>query len=128
MKNTTFVGNIGENIAADYLKAKGYRLIERNAKLCGVEIDIICETNDKSRTIVFCEVKTRSDGEYGSAAEAVTPYKVGRYVTAAKAYLARKANLNRNLRFDIIEIGDDGIEHIESAFDEGDAKYPRRSF
>ena len=128
MKNTTFVGNVGEDIAVDYLKAKGYRIIERNAKICGSEIDIICETNDKSRTIVFCEVKTRRDDDYGSAAEAVTPYKVGRYVRAAKAYLARKANVNRNLRFDIIEIGDDGVDHIEDAFDEGDAKYPRKRF
>ena len=128
MKNTTLVGNIGEDIAAEYLKANGYRIIERNAKICGVEIDIICEAGDKIRTVVFCEVKTRRDDEYGSAAEAVTPYKVGRYVTAAKAYMARKANVNRDLRFDIIEVGDDGVDHIEAAFDEGDAKYPRRGY
>ena len=128
MKNTTFVGNIGENVAEDYFKQNGYRILERNAKICGSEIDVICEANDKSRTIVFCDVKTRRYDEYGSGAEAVTPYKVGRYVRAAKAYMARRANVNRNLRFDIIEIGESGVNHIVNAFDESDAKYPRRRF
>ncbi|MCM1305806.1 MAG: YraN family protein [Bacteroides sp.] len=128
MKNTTFVGNIGEDIAVNLLKKKGYRILERNVKICGTEIDIICEAKDKCRTIVFCEVKTRYDSAYGSAAEAVTPYKIGRYVRAAKAYLARLANVNKNLRFDVIEVGESGINHIENAFDEGDAKYPRKRF
>ncbi len=43
MKNTTLIGNIGEQLACDYLTDKGYRILERNAKICGAEIDIICE-------------------------------------------------------------------------------------
>lgn len=153
--NTTFVGNIGENIATDYLTGKGYRVIGRNVKICGCEIDIICEAyydalgniirqkKDRfkflrrifkrsferepkgERTIVFCEVKSRSDDALGSGAEAVTPYKMGRYVTAGKAYMASRDRVNTNLRFDVVEVGVDGIYHIENAFDSNDAKYPK---
>ena len=145
-KNTTFVGNIGEQIAVDHLRENGYRILERNAKICGCEIDIICEAyvkpdgsvvakkngfkrfslKDAERVIVFCEVKTRMGTEYGSAVEAVTPYKIGRYVTAAKAYVSTLKNVNSTIRFDVIEVGDNGINHIEGAFWENEAKYPRR--
>lgn len=161
-KNTTFVGNIGEQIAVDHLISKGYRILERNAKICGSEIDIICEaylkpdgsvipvkcgvgafvnrTNVRQsglfgknislkgteRVIVFCEVKTRIGNEFGSAVEAVTPYKIGRYVKAAKAYTSSSKYSGCNIRFDVIEVGEGGINHIEGAFWENDAKYPRR--
>ena len=48
MKNTTLIGNIGEQLACDYLTDKGYRILERNAKICGAEIDIICEAYFKA--------------------------------------------------------------------------------
>ena len=159
MKNTTFVGSVGEQIAADYLLNKGYRILERNAKICGSEIDIICEalisedgsivSADKNKTsfkflsklkkhtksndtfkanrvVVFCEVKTRSDNVFGSGAEAVTPYKIGRYITAAKFYISTLNNVNTDVRFDVIEVGEGGINHIIGAFCENDAKYSRK--
>lgn len=180
MKNTTAIGSFGEQTAAEYLKKKGYKIIERNARYCGCEVDIICEcrTNENgealpcksrakglsalfskqkssketksassmqtnsdgekqkkfkfskqkgNRVIVFCEVKTRCGEEYGAGIEAVTPYKVGRYVTAAKAYCSQKFSMNVEVRFDIIEVSDRGVLHIPDAFSENDAKYPRKS-
>ena len=78
------------------------------------------------RTIVFVEVKTRCDSGFGTPEEAVTPYKAGRYVTAAKSYLSQKRICGANVRFDIIAIDDEGIRHIENAFNENDAKYARK--
>lgn len=154
--NTRFAGDVGEKIAADYLEKEGYKILEHNAKYCDCEVDLICECytdengnlirrNAKNafiekvhkllkiqplkkgeRTIVFVEVKTRYGSEFGSAEEAVTAYKAGRYVTAAKAYLAQKRISGTNVRFDIIAIDDEGIRHIENAFCVNDAKYPRK--
>lgn len=161
MANTKAIGDIGEQLAAEYLEKSGYVILERNAKYCDCEVDIICECfedengnvlrkskgrsglasfiskikslgkggSDKAnkgkahKVIVFCEVKTRLSDEYGSGAMAVTPYKVGRYITAAKAYAARHFSANEALRFDIIEIADGEVTHIVNAFDVGDAKY-----
>ncbi len=154
--NTRFAGDVGEKIAADYLEKEGYKILEHNAKYCDCEVDLICEcytdesgnligrnAKDKfvekvhkllkiqplkrgERTIVFVEVKTRYGSEFGSAEEAVTAYKAGRYVTAAKSYLSQKRISGTNVRFDIIAIDDEGIRHIENAFCVNDAKYPRK--
>lgn len=154
--NTRFAGDVGEKIAADYLEKEGYKILESNAKYCDCEVDLICECytdengnlirlNAKNkfvekvykllkiqplekgeRTIVFVEVKTRYGKEFGSAEEAVTAYKAGRYVTAAKSYLSQKRISATNVRFDIVAIDDEGIRHIENAFCVNDAKYPRK--
>ena len=154
--NTRFAGDVGEKIAADYLEKEGYRILENNAKYCDCEVDLICECytdengnlirlNAKNkflekvhkllkiqpsekgeRTIVFVEVKTRYGKEFGSSEEAVTAYKAGRYVTAAKSYLSQKHISATNVRFDIVAIDDEGIRHIENAFCVNDAKYPRK--
>lgn len=153
--NTKISGDIGEQIAVDALKEKGYKILERNAKYCDCEVDIICECyvdeNDNltkpnvlggiknllskitkrkakmkgERTIVFVEVKTRYGEEYGAPEEAVTPYKVGRYVTASKSYLTQNRLNNCAVRFDIFAVDENGYRHIEDAFCENDAKYPR---
>lgn len=132
--NTKSVGNIGEQIAAEYLEEKGYTILERNVTYAGTEVDIIAECNASNKkrlfkkpepdTLVFCEVKTRTNDSFGSGVEAVTAYKAGRYIRAAEEYIVRKSVKNRIIRFDIIEISNDQINHIISAFDQNDAKYP----
>lgn len=82
--------------------------------------------NKGERTIVFCEVKTRYGEDMGAPEEAVTPYKVGRYVTAAKTYISRHRLANVNVRFDIFTLCEQGYNLIENAFTENDAKYKRR--
>ena len=138
---------IGEQIAVEYLQRLGYTVLERNAVYSGCEVDVICEgrfdengeivkpsfferlfgkKEKGERVVVFCEVKTRSGNEYGTGAEAVTPYKAGRYTLAAKQYMQSKGEYGRAVRFDIIEVGQDGeVYHIVNAFDTRDAKFPK---
>ncbi len=148
--NTRASGNLGEQLAAEYLEKQGYKILERNAVYGGCEADIICEAyvdefgapvkqnavvkalsrvfkrlRKGVRTLVFCEVKARETNAYGSGAEAVTPYKAGRYITAAKTYQAAHGRAGCPTRFDIIEISSDEVHHIPDAFGENDAKYPR---
>lgn len=153
--NTKLSGDLGEQIAVDTLKEKGYNILERNAKYSDCEVDIICEAYvdengnlikpnafDKvinvvrkalkkqlkkrgEKLIVFVEVKTRYGEEFGAPEEAVTPYKVGRYITASKSYLSMHRLVNANVRFDIFAVSENGYRHIEDAFCENDAKYPR---
>ncbi len=139
--NTTLIGNVGEDIAVDYLQKSGYTVLERNGVYAGCEIDVICEAYVDSlnnvvkkklfskqkgeRTLVFCEVKARSQ-DIDSAAEAVTPYKAGRYVQAAKEYVSTKRLNNFAVRFDMILIAGEQFEHIVDAFNSNDAKYSKR--
>lgn len=148
--NTKASGDIGEQLAAEYLEKQGYRILERNAVYGGCEADIICEayvdeqgrpikqngvgrilghvfkkSSEGVRTLVFCEVKARESDAYGCGAEAVTPYKAGRYIMAAKSYQSAHGSVGCPTRFDIIEISSDEVHHIIDAFDENDAKYPR---
>lgn len=97
------IGNLGEERAEDYLKKNSYNILERNFKVLGGEIDIIAkdETTDE---IVFVEVKTRSNTNYGRPAEAVNKIKKFHIIKTAKYYLYKQKINDTNIRFDIIEI------------------------
>lgn len=153
--NTKKIGDVGESLARNVYEQEGYTVLETNTKYAGCEADLICECyvdengnvqkrKKKSsfvkffhkllgieplekgeRTIVFVEVKTRYGEEMGAPEEAVTPYKVGRYVTAAKAFLSEHRLQNVNVRFDIFAVDENGYNLIENAFTENDAKYPK---
>lgn len=98
------IGNIGERAAAKLLKRSGYRILEKNFVALGYEIDIIAA--DREHT-VFCEVKTRTLGKESEKelrpASAVTPKKQKKIMSAAKFYNASR-NLEKKMRFDVIEI------------------------
>ena len=93
-------GECGEDVAASLLKKKGYKILERNHKNKIGEIDIIARQKD---TLVFVEVKTRSNEKFGIPAEAVTYYKKQKIVNAARYYLMDNQT-DLNIRFDIIEV------------------------
>ena len=114
MKNTRATGDIGENIAVEYLKTKGYKILERNAKYTGVEIDIIAKDG---KTLVFCEVKTRTDTLFGRPVEAVGRQKQLRYIQGAKGYIVANRVKDTDIRFDVIEVLEEEINHITSAFE-----------
>lgn len=108
-----FLGRAGEVKAADYLRKKGYTVLKTNYKThCG-EIDIIAQ--DKS-TVVFVEVKTRINDDYGSPAEAITKKKIEKYARVAQEYLIREKKTECECRFDVIEIENGQINHILDAF------------
>lgn len=112
------LGARGEEMATDYLKDKGYRIKERNFRYGKGEVDIIAE---ESGTVVFVEVKTRSNTTYGAPREAVTPYKQEMLRKTATYYLLHKSVPNTCGRFDVIEIlfqgdGKYKLTHIRNAF------------
>jgi len=110
------LGKKGEQIALDYLLAKGYKILETNWHFGKNEIDIIAR--DKN-FIVIVEVKTRVSNYFAEPEMAVTRDKQRTLVNAANAYVRFK-RLNEEVRFDIISIvigpEKELINHIEDAF------------
>lgn len=115
MNNRDF-GNRGEQIASNFLEDSGYQILARNYTVRAGELDIVAQAGE---TIVFVEVKTRRSG-IERPAQAVTPAKIGKLSRAALRYLSERGWLERDIRFDVIEIVFPGdsveINHIPAAF------------
>ena len=107
------LGRKGEAIATNFLKKLKYKIIEINYVNKIGEIDIICK--DK-KEIVFVEVKTRTSEKFGLPREAVTDYKQNKIRLAATLYLQRTNQYDEKVRFDVIEILGDKIEHFKGCF------------
>ena len=109
-------GRKGEEIAADYLQKKGYKILEKNWVSGKNEIDIIAHDG---KYLVVAEVKSRHSNYAGEPETAVTRDKQKALIRAANAYI-RKNNIEDEVRFDIISIlvvkGQEQIHHIEDAF------------
>ena len=119
------IGDHGEKIAKKYLRKKGYKILASNQHESHNELDLIaCDAS----YIVFVEVKTRTTdvtlySRFGTPASAVDFQKRKRLITAAKDYLSRNNQQNKQPRFDVIEVylmKDTfqviHINHIENAF------------
>lgn len=110
------LGFAGERRAARFLKKNGYKIAERNFRCKAGEVDIIAS---KGGTLAFIEVKTRTSDSFGAPNEAVDNERRRRYVSAANFYFYVK-NLRMDdytVRFDIIEVTEGGVNHIENAFE-----------
>ena len=94
-------GNRGERIARWFLRTKGYRILTTNFRVRGGEIDLVCRQDD---TLVFVEVKTRSNRLGGYPEEAVTVRKMQRLQTAIDVYLQRHLDARLPIRIDVISI------------------------
>ncbi|MBQ9560390.1 MAG: YraN family protein [Bacteroidaceae bacterium] len=90
----------GEDVAADYLERKGYRILERDWHSGHRDIDIIARNAD---SVVFVEVKTRRSRDFGEPFEAVNYQKRRNLLTAISHYIRYK-HLELRPRFDIISI------------------------
>jgi putative endonuclease len=112
------LGKEGERVAEQYLKNKGYKLVERNYRCPVGELDLIVLDR---RVVVFVEVKTRSGRGYGSPLEAVEFRKQRKMIQAAQYFLSAKKLHQRDARFDVVGISwpgrDPEVEHIENAFE-----------
>ena len=108
-----FLGRVGEVKAAEFLKKKGFKILETNYRTPLGEIDIIATDNDY---VVFIEVKTRTGDEYGAPSEAVNLKKQQKYYKTALYYLQRNKKTDAPCRFDVVEIEDGQINHILNAF------------
>ena len=103
----------GEIKARRFLKKKKYKIIKNNYRTQFGEIDIIAV--DKNY-LVFVEVKTRTSTVYGSASQAVNQNKQRHIKNVALYFLKQNNLLESNVRFDVIEVYDNEINHIENAF------------
>jgi putative endonuclease len=116
MAESHLLGQKGEDIATEYLKEAGYRILFRNWNWGKHEIDIIAENKD---IIVFVEVKTRADDYHMHPVTAITKEKQKSIIWAADGYL-QKFRIDKESRFDVITIIKNPesfeIEHIEDAF------------
>src|SRR6185503_1827127 len=89
-------GARAEDLCAELMRAAGLTLVERNWRCRLGEIDLIAEEDG---TLVFAEVRMRSPGHFGGAAESVTAAKRARLIAAARLYLTRRPQAG--CRFDV---------------------------
>ena len=116
MAENNSTGKTGEQIAAEYLKKKGYEIIETNKHFGKAEVDIIAKVESE---YVFVEVKTRKSEFFGFPEESVTEKKIEMMAIAAEQFIEQTENVYE-VRFDIISIiynnKDFKITHIKDAF------------
>ncbi len=112
--NKKIKGVVGEDLATNYLVKNKYKIIARNYKCACGEIDIVAL--DKN-TLVFIEVKTRTSQVFGLPREAVNKPKQ-KHITKSAQYFRQEYNVfSLEMRFDVIEILDEKINHIKNAFE-----------
>jgi len=107
-------GHAAETLAADYLQEQGLKLVERNFRVRGGEVDLICRDG---KVLVFVEVRLRRHKEYGGAASSVDARKQQRLVLAARHYLMRLPECD--CRFDCVlldRLDAGAIEWVKNAF------------
>ena len=122
--NKTERGSIAENLALAHLQAAGLLLVARNYKTPGRgggEVDLIMQSNDTERTLVFVEVRQRASLSHGGAAASVSTAKQRRIIFAARYYLLRLSK-TPPCRFDVVsvegELADSpSVVWIQGAFD-----------
>ncbi len=116
MANHYDFGRIAEQLAANYLKDKGYTILTQNYRYLKAEIDVIAKYQN---TLAIVEVKARNNPYFGNPLDAVTVKKIKLMVQAANEYVLSN-DLDVDLRFDVVAIIKRGnlftIEHIEDAF------------
>jgi putative endonuclease len=110
-------GERSEHLAARHLKWRGYKIIARNFRAAGAEIDIIAKDGD---TIVFVEVKARMRDGMGPPELQVNDRKQNRIRRAAEIFAGRYNGNEPPMRFDVVAISGDGrgrkVEHLKDAF------------
>jgi putative endonuclease len=115
-------GMLGEKLAKDFLKKRGYRVIETNYRCAEGEIDIVARQRDY---LVFIEVRAKKSRDFGSPEESVTPAKKERLRNAAARYQQEHDNLPQSWRIDFVAVELDRkdkptrIELIENAVEGG---------
>lgn len=111
--NTAQTGSQGEDQALKYLQKKGYKLLARNFRVKGGEIDLVMQ--DK-KTLVFVEVKTRASLAFGGPLAAITPAKQKRLSLAAHIFVQTNRPKFDSIRFDAVAVLAQDITHLQNAF------------
>jgi len=118
------LGESGEEAAFEFLKKKGYRILEKNYKTPLGEIDIIAQDKEK---LVFVEVKSLSDTSYILPQEMLNKKKQEQIIRVALSYLKVKGLKSADCRFDCVAVvfslgKEPEIELIKDAF-QSDNRY-----
>jgi putative endonuclease len=110
---TKQIGDAGEAAAAEHLVAQGLKVLARNFRVKGGEIDIVCRDG---ADIVFVEVRRRSlsSADFGGAGASITVAKQKRLILAARHWLARHGD--SSCRFDCVLIDGDRLTWLKDAF------------
>jgi putative endonuclease len=107
------LGRQGEDTAAGYLESAGYRILGRNWRCADGELDIVAA---QGRTLVVCEVKTRSGHRFGSPLEAITRQKRRRLRRLAVRWIVAHGVVFDGIRIDAVGLTADGsgytVEHV----------------
>ena len=113
------LGKTGEQLAAEYLKTKGFEVLETNWRFKQYELDLIVKMPNRD-TIVFVEVKTRQTNYFGYPETFVTKAKQKLIAKAAALYLDENGLNDAPVRFDVVAITitpqQTHIHHIDDAF------------
>jgi putative endonuclease len=116
--NRQEIGKLGEKIARDHLKKRGYRIQTVNYRCKEGEIDIICK---KKNCLVFVEVRTKTGDNFGMPEESITFAKKTKLVNSALFYLSEQKKEDDLWRIDFVGVDLDNkgkairVEHIENA-------------
>ncbi len=111
--NTRSIGNKGEDIATDYLKKHGYKIVERNYNCTFGEIDIVAK---QGAYIVFIEVKSRSSTAFGMPREAVDWHKQQTIIQCSKLWLTTHKLYGSAVRYDVVEVLNGQVTVLADAF------------
>ena len=110
------IGDLAESLAARFLEQHGLKVLTRNFRCRGGEIDLICRNG---KTLVFVEVRRRRSASFGGAGASITRSKQRRIILAAQHYLTANAKTECDCRFDCVLLDgrtEDHIEWIRDAF------------
>lgn len=141
--NNQYCGSLGEKMAEKYLIKNGYKILAKNCKFVGAELDIVAMLTKKTQVkkikadykkgkykskeavkymidslqdkIIFVEVKFSSTRVYGEPYERVDKNKQRQILKASQMFMF-KNKLDNEIRYDVISIVGKDIEHIENAF------------
>lgn len=114
MRAKDVLGREGEEAAAEYLTERGFRILDRNWRCAGGEIDIVAVDR---HTLVVCEVKTRSGTRYGTPLEAVGRAKQSRLRRLAVRWVNAHGVRFERIRIDVLGLlrqgnGEFTVEHV----------------
>jgi putative endonuclease len=114
---TRDLGDAAEDLAANHLTRLGFRIVARQFRVRGGEIDLVARDGG---TLCFVEVRSRKDDGHGAPEETVGAIKQRRVITAARAWLAKHPT-DDPCRFDVVAIvdgpGQKSIKLFKNAFD-----------
>jgi putative endonuclease len=105
------VGNAGEERAAKFLKKLGYRILARNLRMAGGELDLIARDGNE---LVFVEVRTLGSATARFPEQSIGPKKQHQLARLATTYVQQN-KFDGDWRIDVVAIDADGLRHIKNA-------------